>query len=91
MMWWDDSYGYAGWWMMTGMAVLWLLVIVTVVAVLLHTISTWRAGQARNDSARASTPRSSALPNARGILDDRYARGDISTEEYLERSTHLPD
>lgn len=41
----------------------------------------WAVGRGRRDEA--------APPRARDILDERYARGEISTEEYHERIDHL--
>ena len=85
-MWWGDGYMYGAGWAMLGMGLLWVLLIVTTIAVLIHTLSS-----ARRDAAASATPPAqvAAGSRARAILEERYARGDIATEDYLERISHL--
>ncbi len=63
-----------GWGMAFGgfMMIFWVLVLVALVVF----ITRWAAGG--NNSAPGT-------PGAREILDQRYARGEIDTEEYKER------
>ncbi len=84
-MWWDDSYMFAGGWMMMGALVIWLLLVIAVIAALVYFVASWRSWQGRSTTAPPVATQSAA----RAILDERYARGDISTEDYLERITHL--
>lgn len=74
-MFWDDGFSLAGWWGMGfGTVLFWGLVALFVVLVV----------RATSGSARAGPPR---IPEdqARRILDERFARGEISEEEYLHR------
>ena len=71
---WDDG---GGWWFMGFlMMAFWVALIAVVVWLVLH----------RPGAPGASGP-SAASPHgqARAILAERYARGEISTEEYHER------
>lgn len=88
-MWWGDSYMFGGGWMMIGLLLLWILLIITTVAVLISTMSSWRPRPTHSDAAPATIPQSAAPSSARAILDERYARGDITTDDYLERVKHL--
>jgi putative membrane protein len=63
-----------GWLLMSGF---WLLIAVVVTIVIV------RAVAGRSTVAIDSTAR------ARGILDERFARGEIETEEYRERLEEL--
>lgn len=82
MMW---GYGYGPGWGMGGWGVLgpifmifWLAVIVAVIVGVI-----WLVRLALQHEARPS--RSSALD----ILDERYARGEINHDEYLEKKKHI--
>ena len=73
------GYGY-GWWMwLFGLLLLGGIVLLVVVAV-------------RRSSANGPRPASTVEPGsrrARDVLDERYARGEISTPEYHERREQL--
>ena len=72
---WDHMGGW-GW----GMAIFgWLFMTLLVVGVVWALLS----------STRRSEPPASGTRTARVVLDDRYARGDIDREEYLERKGDL--
>ena len=58
------------------MGLIWLMLLVVVVAMLLGWVRTGGAG-------------GSDAPSAREILDRRYARGEISREEYQQRLDDL--
>ncbi len=88
-MWWGDSYMFGGGWMMVGLLLLWILLIITTVAVLISTMSTWRPRSTHSSVPPATGTPLAAPSSARAILEERYARGDITTEDYLERVTHL--
>lgn len=64
-----------GWWPI--LPLLWLGLIVTVVW--LFTRRRWTTARPQNGADRA-----------RDILAERYARGEITSDEYRERSEHLP-
>jgi len=85
-MWWNN-YGHGwmmdGWgWAMPFGGLLWLVVIALLIAaaVWLARVS-WGAGEV---SARPS-PRTAALD----MLNERFARGDIDREEYLQKKRDL--
>lgn len=82
MMW---GYGYGPGWGMGSWGVLgpifmifWLIVIVAIIVAVI-----WLARSALYHEAKSS--RSSALD----ILDERYARGEINHDEYLEKKQHI--
>ena len=76
-MYWHDGWGFAGWWVMVlGMVFFWVLVVVLVVALVRWT----NPGRDRRETVPDSG-RSEALR----ILDERFARGDITEEEYRRR------
>lgn len=70
------EYGYGGWWGPTLMGVtgllVWVLLIVAAIALL-----RW--------SRSAPGSRSPAGPDARQVLDERFARGEIDPDEYATR------
>ncbi|QCU79124.1 SHOCT domain-containing protein [Citricoccus sp. SGAir0253] len=78
---WGDGMGWGmGWaWLF------WILMIVgVVVLVTLLVLVVSRGGPGRQDGPR--TPPAGAAPSrAREILEERYARGEISAEEFQER------
>ena len=66
-----------GWWML-----LWgTLVMSALVTLILWLVRTTQGGV---------TAREDSIPSAQRILAERYARGELSTEEYRERLAELP-
>lgn len=77
MMW---GYGYNGWvWMLLVGG----LVVVGIVVLIVFLVRNSGASTAAGGS------RTSATPTPRQILDERYARGELTTEEYRERIENL--
>lgn len=68
--------GGAGGWMFFG-----FLMMVGVVVVVVRVI----AGGVRRGTDEPARPRGRPESEARRLLDERYARGELSTEEYQER------
>jgi len=60
-----------------------LLLVGVTIALVILAVWLWR----RTD--RGPTGRSGARPSSREILDQRYARGEISREEYLDMRDQL--
>ncbi|MCX5044061.1 SHOCT domain-containing protein [Aldersonia sp. NBC_00410] len=78
MMWWNNGMGWGSWALMVlAMIVFWTLVVVGILA-LFRTLRT--SGDQRFDSGAR---------DARQILDERFARGEIDAEEYRTRSDQL--
>ena len=79
---WGYGSNMMGWGWLIGAAIVVLLVVAVMVALLLI------SGRMRQPAA---VPLSAAAtgPTPRQILDERYARGDLTTDEYLERGKHL--
>ena len=67
--------GGAGW-----MWVFWLLLVVGVALIAVVAVRAIGGGVTRRDGGRRPQPNP-----ARRLLDERYARGELSTEEYRER------
>jgi putative membrane protein len=61
----------------------WLLLIVGVVVLAVVAVRAIGGGISRSHGGKGRVPREQS--RAREILDERYARGEISTEEYQER------
>lgn len=79
---WGYGYNMMGWGWVVG-AVLVVVLVVAVVVVL-------RLIPGRvNHPAAAAVSVAGGTPTPRQILDERYAKGDLTTEEYLERVKHL--
>ena len=77
---WDHMGGWGGGWMwLWGLAMMALLVVLIV----------WLVRATTGDPVGSHPPEWSSTDRAREILAERYARGDLSTEEYRERSTEL--
>lgn len=73
-----------GWWWIFGLLLLVGLVLLVVVAVRAAGGGVRRAGDLpRADDGQLGRSR------AREVLDERYARGELTTEEYRERLTAL--
>ena len=83
MMW--CGYGW-GW----GLNWLWILLVLLGAALLVFVIVqlVTRGARAGTDAAR---PESVGAPSARQILEERYARGQIDTEEFTERRRRLDE
>jgi putative membrane protein len=68
-----------------------LLILIWVLGMVFHP---WRWGYHPYYSRRwgwGSPPPASSPSNARTILEERYAKGDITREEYLEKKRDLGD
>lgn len=77
--WYHDGVGWGGWLVMTlAMVAFWVLVVVAVIAV-------FRGAGSTGSSDR----RGSGGPDARTILDERFARGEIDADEYQSRHAEL--
>ncbi len=79
---WGYGYNMMGWSWLIG-AVILVLVIVGVFVVLRL------IPRRTNHPPVAAAPIAIGGPTPRQILDERYAKGDLTTEEYLERVKHL--
>lgn len=77
------GYGYG---MGAGMWVVWVLLIAVIALVVFLVV---RASGGGTSTPGEAARRPSGRPSAREILDARYARGEIATEEYEERLSHL--
>ena len=82
MMWDNGSWSGADWMLMGfGMLVFWTLVVAGIV----WAVRSASGFVARRDSAALHMPTSPARSSAQDILDERYARGELSDEEYRQR------
>lgn len=79
MMWGD--YGMSGWSWAFGVLV--VVGAVILIVVLVRVLSTPRT------THQESQPTPAAAPSPRQILDERYAKGELTTEEYRERLSAL--
>lgn len=79
MMWHDDSWGWAGW---LGAGLI-MLVLWTALAVLVVVVVRRLGGQRSGDAPR-DTGAGDPSP-ARRILDERFARGELSEQDYLRQ------
>ncbi|MET7336135.1 SHOCT domain-containing protein [Nonomuraea sp. NPDC005650] len=78
---WGHMWG-AGWgWLWSGFMMLFWLALVALVV--------WLVVRAAMDRRQSSPVERSGVDRARDVLAERYARGEISTEEYQDRLTHL--
>ncbi|MEX5296600.1 SHOCT domain-containing protein [Kocuria sp. CPCC 205268] len=85
---WGDGMGWGMGWMW----IFWLLLIlgtVVLVVVLLKAFTGGSGGGARQGGA--APPTGAGPRRSREILEERYARGEISTEEYRERLRTLEE
>jgi len=76
MMDWGDSGGWSWWWMLPMM----LFMIVLVGAVIRGVVAVVRSTTSSGQATR---------PSAEGILNERFARGEIDAAEYRERISAL--
>lgn len=84
MMWWGNGWTMGWGWFFGALVMIgFVLVIAAVIAAVL---GRWNTG---SDATRSPLERGSAAPTPLQILDERYARGEIGTEEYQERSRAL--
>ena len=75
-MWWND--GWAGWFAMATMMVVFWGAIIAVVVLLVR-------GRSADRAVHPASPR----PSAMEILDERFAKGEIDREEYDDRRAVL--
>lgn len=77
---WDHMGGWGGGWMwLWGLAMMALFVVLIV----------WLVRASSGGPSGPHSPARSSTDRAREILAERYARGELSTEEYRERVTEL--
>ncbi|MHA7298365.1 SHOCT domain-containing protein [Pseudarthrobacter raffinosi] len=70
----------------------WLLLLIGIVLLGTLAVRFFFGGRNRGGTGRGEAPdRSGPGGTARRILDERYARGELSTEEYAERLRALAD
>jgi putative membrane protein len=74
----------AGW-----MWLFWLLLVVGVVLLVLVAVRALGGGVTRPTGDRPGVAARPGRSRARELLDERYARGEITTEEYRERLSAL--
>ncbi|MCY1159821.1 MAG: hypothetical protein MOP51_2846 [Citricoccus sp.] len=84
----DGGMGGMGW-----MWIFWLLLIVGTAVLVFAVVKalTGRADSGTRRGGSAASPTGAGPSRAREILEERYARGEISTEEYRERRRALED
>lgn len=70
------------------MWIFWLLLIVGIVSVVVLAVRVLGGGTRRDGAPGGGAGRPSRS-RAREMLDERYARGELTTEEYRERLTAL--
>jgi putative membrane protein len=81
---WDGGWGVGNWVLMGfGMLLFWALVAAGIVWLVRYTAAERRATGA--GGVNLDKHPTSGAPTARDILDQRYARGEISDEEYRTR------
>ena len=68
---------------------MWLWGFLMMAAVIALVVWLIRAGTAPHDSSASRGRNADPTERAREILSERYARGDITTEEYRERMAEL--
>lgn len=73
-----------GWQGMGGMGWGWLFLALLVVGMVLLVVALVRGWSGRGDA-----PRQTGRSRAREVLDERYARGEIDTDEYQDRVQQL--
>lgn len=77
---WDHMGGWGGGWMwLWGLAMMALFVVLIV----------WLVRAGGGDPSASHRAERSSTDRARGILAERYARGELSTDEYRERVAGL--
>lgn len=76
-----QGYGYGWMWLWGPIMMIFWIAVLGVIA--------WLVVRALNNRRPAPPPAPGNADRAREILADRYARGEISTEEYTERMDRL--
>ncbi len=79
------GYGYG----MGGMWLWWLFGLLLIVGLVLLAVLVVRTLAGGTGSGPPNAPGAAPPNRAREILDERYARGEVSTEEYQERLRSL--
>ncbi|TFV91103.1 SHOCT domain-containing protein [Blastococcus sp. CT_GayMR16] len=69
--------------------IFWLLMLIGIVLVIVVVVRLLGGGVRREDDSTRADARPSGRSRAREVLDERYARGELTTEEYRERFTAL--
>lgn len=88
---WGNGMGWGmGWmWIFWLLLVVGTVVLVSVLVIVLVKASTGSTGAATRQGSSAAPATGAGPHRARELLDERYARGDIATEEYQERRRAL--
>lgn len=69
--------------------IFWLLMLVGIVLVVVVVVRAIGGGAGRDADPTRAAGGQSGRSRAREVLDERYARGELTTEEYRERLTAL--
>jgi len=94
MMWWDGEHmGAGGWVAFAFMIVFWILVLIGIFMLIRYLIGragaeTRRETSPYHEQPGLRPPRGNASDALR-ILEERYARGEIDREEFLQRKSDL--
>ena len=83
------GHGYDGMIDGAGFGVMWVLWLLIVVGIGVLIFAVVRLASQSRDGGK--TPPGSPTASARAILEERYARGEIDTEEFTERMKNLND
>ncbi len=83
---WGNGYYMMGWGWLAGVLV---LVVVVVAVIFIVRMLQGRTSTFSGSATFPQPPAAGGVKTAREVLDERYAKGDLSTEEYLERIKHL--
>ena len=83
------GYGYGA--MMGWSWVFWILIIVGVVLLVLLAVRLFGGGLNRTGTGRGTSGAETGRSAAKRILDERYAKGELDTQEYRERLKGLED
>jgi putative membrane protein len=83
---WDDGWGGMGW-----MWVFWILLVVGTVVLVFVLVKALSGGASGGTGRGGPVPPAAGPGRAREILEERYARGEISTEEFRERLRTLEE
>jgi putative membrane protein len=79
MDWYDHGgLGWGGWLLMA------MMMLIVWSAIVVGAIALWRYGR-RDSNMQPAEPRPLALPDARQLLDERFARGELDPDDYTRR------